>query len=364
VKLWVLVLPAAMLGALPAQGATPPWHGVWQGTIGTLPVRACLQQRGGDYSNGSYYYLRQLKPISLQHEDNGTWTEHVGGGEAVSGTWTIAVSGARLSGQWRGGKTSLPIELARVAIPAAEEDPCGSDAFVAPRVRPIRVTTKPASKAGLAYAEQTYLVGPSFEDVSITSFSYPATRPGDAAINAALRLDPAKPESDADYLGCMKGQLGSLGTDGDFAFSYEPALVTPEFLSVAVNTGGSCGGAHPSTSNTHLTFDRTTGKKADLQLWFNARALEPDEGLRPLTPALKALVMKYFPTEAGADADCRGAVAGSDYWDLAIHRRGIAFTPSLPHVAQACTDTAVVPFGELAPFLSPAGQNGAARLRK
>ena len=361
-RILLFATPLALAVALPSQAATPPWHGVWQGTIGRLPVRACLQQRGGDYQNGSYYYLRQLKPIALEHQDDGTWTEQAGGGETVTGRWSVALTGGRLAGQWRGGKATLPIALTRVAAAAGEDDPCGSDAFMAPRVRPIRVLTKPASKGGFAYSVLTYAVGPSFADVSITSFAFPPTRLGDAAINAALRIDPAKPDGDADYLGCFKGQLASLGIDGDFQFSYEPALVTPELMSVAVSAGGSCGGAHPSMSNKHLAFERMTGKAIDLERWFNDHGLKPDVGLRPLTPALKAVVLKHFPSGQDADADCREVVADSDYWDLAIDRHGIAFDPSLPHVAQGCGDTAIVPFAELAPFLSPVGREVAGRL--
>jgi hypothetical protein len=357
----LLLLAAA---ALPpsAEAAEPPWHGVWQGTIGSLPVRVCLQQRGGEFSNGSYYYVRQMKPIALEHQDDGSWTERADS-DAVTGTWKITAAGARLTGQWRGAKTALPVSLARVPVADGEEDPCGSDEYIAPRVRPVRVTMKRAKAKGFAFTELTYVVGPSFPDVSIVSFSYPATRPGDAAINAALRIDPAKKEGDADYLGCMRGQLGSNGVDGDFAMSYAPALVTPEFISIAANVGGDCGGAHPSESLWHLTFDRVSGRKVALARWFTARGVVPgDPAAAQLAPALKALALKHFPFEQGADADCREAVTMSDYWDLAVDRRGIAFEPSLPHVAQACGATSVVPFAELAPLLSAEGRAGVARL--
>ncbi|MGN6357694.1 MAG: hypothetical protein ACTHLU_09475 [Novosphingobium sp.] len=357
----------ALLAALvlsPSAQAAPAWHGVWQGTIGTLPVRACLQQRSEDYSNGSYYYLSRLQPIPLSREDDGGWSEENG-----SGRWTVTSAGDRLTGTWRGGGKSLPIALTRVAVAPGDEDPCGSQAYIAPRLRPVKIVTKPARKDGFAYSELVYDVGSSFPEVGISSFAYPPTRPGDAAINAALRLDPTKPEGEADYLGCMKMALASGGRDGDFQFSYAPDLVTPAYLSVAASSGGFCGGAHPDESLWHRVFDRASGRQVDLAGWLTPRGVAPGDGernssIRLITPALRALALKHFPFGRGEDADCREAVSDEDYWEIALTRRGLAFTPSLPHVVQACEDAAVVPFADLAPFLSPAGRTGIARLAR
>lgn len=359
-KGWLVL--AALLAPASAQAA-PAWHGVWQGTIGTLPVRACLQQRSETYRNGSYYYLSRLQPIPLSHEDDGGWSE-----ENDSGRWTVTANGQRLTGTWRGGGKALPIALARVAA-AGDEDPCGSDAFIAPRLRPIKITAKPARQDGFAYTEQVYDVGPSFPEVDIASFSYPATRPGDAAINAALRLDPARPGDKADYLDCMKLALASGGRDGDFGLTYTPALVTPDYLSVAVALGGYCGGAHPDESLWHLLFDRASGQQLDLARWFTVRGVLPDGGepgtsIRRITPELRVLALKHFPFGGGEDAECRPAIAEEDYWEIALIRQGVVFTPTLPHVIQACEDGALVPFAELAPFFSPEGKAGSARLAR
>lgn len=358
------LLAAALVLPTSAQAA-PAWHGVWQGTVGALPVRACLQERSETYRNGAYYYLSRLQPIALSHEDDGSWSE-----ENDSGRWTLAAGSAgRLTGTWRGGGKSLSIALARVAVAAGEEDPCGSTAFIAPRLRPAKVVAKAARQQGFAYTQLLYELGPGFPEVEIASFSYPPTRLGDAAINAALRLDPAKPEGEADYAGCMKMALASHGRDGDFHFAYTPELVTREYLSVAVNSGGFCGGAHPDESQWHMVFDRISGKQIDLAGWLTARAVVPGGGeagtsIRRITPALRALALKHFPFGRGEDADCREAISGEDYWELALSRKGIVFTPSLPHVIQACEDAAEVSFAELAPFLSPAGRAGIARLAR
>jgi hypothetical protein len=362
---WAVLLAALPISA--AAQAEPSWHGVWQGRIGTLPVRACLQQRSETYRNGSYYYLNRMKPIPLRAEDDGTWSEEADGG-AITGNWRVENAAPnRLTGTWRSGARTLPITMTRLAA-AGEDGPCGSDAFIAPRLRPARLVARPASKEGFAYTELTYVVGPSFPEVGIVSFSYPPSRPGDRAINASLRVDPAEHEGPADYAGCMKMALASLGRDGDFQFSYVPAMVTPEFLSVAANSGGFCGGAHPSEGVWHLTFDRVSGKSLNLADWFTPRGIinEPSETtpITKLAAPLRPTVLRHYPFEAGQDADCKEVVAQADYWDLSLTRRGIGFTPSLPHVAQACTETAVVPFAQLSAFMTAAGRAGQARLRR
>ena len=237
----------AILGGLlasPALAEAPPpaWEGVWRGTVGTLPVMACLNNNGGEFSRGSYYYLSKMQPIALEHAANGSWSEHGEGGEKVTGTWTVAPrAGGGLSGEWRSGARTLPITLTRVATGSTDDGPCGSVGYIAPRISPVRQAAKPASKGGFSYSEVTYNVGPHFEGVTISSFSYPATQPGDRAINAMLRLDPAKPADPANFVACMQGALGNSGTDGDFAFSYAPGFVGRNFLSVAVDEGGDCG---------------------------------------------------------------------------------------------------------------------------
>ena len=356
----------AMLLAAPVHADTPrpAWEGVWRGTIGTLPVLACLAQRSDSWNMGSYYYLNKLTPIPLNRETDGSWTEHGGSGE-VTGKWTLGVgAGGRLSGQWKAGAKDLPVSLTRVAAAASDDGPCASDAFFAPRVRPVRQSTKPARKDGFAYTEVTYNVGPSFPDVSLSSFSYPEAQPGDRAINAFLRLNPAKPGDPAEYLPCLQSSLASTGSDSEFAFSYTPGLVTRDFVSVAVDSGGTCGGAHPDEAQWHITLDRQTGRKIDLASWFTRAGFlprSPNEGgeIRQIMPALRRLVLSRFRF---AEAECREAVAMEDYWAIGIARGGIAFQPNLPHVAAACADSAVVPFAALNPFLSPVGKQGAAKL--
>lgn len=362
-----LMILAALLVPVAAH-AEPSWQGVWQGTIGKLPVRACLQLRSETYRNGSYYYLNRMKPIPLRAEDDGSWSEEADGG-AVTGKWRVeSATPNRMTGTWRSGARTLPIVFTRLASDG-DDGPCGSDAYIAPRLRPVRITTQPASKDGFAYTVIKYDVGPSFPEIGIASFSYPATRPGDRAINVALRVDPREHEGPADYVGCMKMAHAAHGRDGDFQFTYTPYLVTSEFVSVAANSDGSCGGASPFTANWHVTFDRQTGRRIDLGLWFTSSAVPPpsDGEVRSthlIGTRLRQIVLRYFPWDSQADSDCRDAVSSQEYWRMSVNHKGIAFAPDLARVVMACGATALVPFADLAPFLSAEGRAGILRLRR
>lgn len=360
-----LAAALALFATVPAaaEEAPPqPWEGVWQGTVGTLPVRLCLSQRSETWSVGAYYYLSQLKTIGLDRQDDGSWVEKAGNSDAVTGRWTLRLSGNGLAGEWRQGAKSLPLALTRVAADIAD-GACGTREFLEPRILPVKLREAPKALGKFTYRELTWDVGRGFPEVSLTSFAYAPTQPGDKAILTALRLDPAKREGDADYVSCFQGSLGSLGTDGDFSFGYAPRAATSAYLTVTANAGGFCGGAHPYGDYWWLTFDRKTGRKVDLGTWLTPAAVPrgdwfEDSALRPLSPAFRGMVMRRLRFE---DRECREVVNQAEYWAIGLDRSGLVFSPSLPHVAKACGDDAAVPFAELAKWLSPAGKAGAAR---
>jgi hypothetical protein len=365
------VLPAILLGVAgvsPAQAAGE--EGVWQGTIGTLPIRACLtRDEDGKWGTGSYFYLSKLKPLRLEAADEGpdlVERESLGA-EQESARWRVAPKGTdALGGEWRRGARALPIALRRVPATTSDDGPCASDAYLAPRMRPLRVTAAPTTQGTLRYTKLTYSAGPAFPDVTLASFAIAETQPGDKAINAAVRLDPAKPDSPGDYLACVRQGLAQTGTDGDYDAEITPSVVPGDFLSADVSIGWSCGGAHPDNASYSLTYDRRTGREVRLASWLLPSAVTPpgsgDSGHSfRVTPAFRQLLLKRFPFDPQA-AECREPVAEEDYWTVAILATGLGFAPQLPHVVQACEDTAVVPFRELAPFLSAAGREGAGRL--
>jgi hypothetical protein len=365
-------LPFALsLALLPTAPAVAAEDGVWQGTIGSLPVRVCLAKDpdSDGWWRGSYYYLSRLAPIGLEAAAQGSdlVVSLDSSADQADPRWNVArTATGGLTGQWKSKTRSLPIALRPVPWRKNDDGPCGSDAFLAPRLKPLTVRAAPATKAGIRYTKLTY-VAPAFPGYEMRSFALPETQPGDKAINAALRLDPAKENGPGDYVSCARTALTQVGTDGYFSGAVEPDLITPEFVSAQVSIGWDCGGAHPSEANYHWTFDRRTGVAIDLSRWFLPSALggQEENGERWVEPkpALQRLILRNFPFDPQAD-ECREPITGQAAWTLSLQRKGIGFYPSLPHVIQACAETAVVPFAELTTMLSPAGKHGVARLTR
>lgn len=361
---------AALLGlAGQAQAAeSPALEGVWSGTIGTLPVRACLMDASVEPARGSYYYLSQKEPIPLNQLDGAKgWQEDAG----AKARWTIALQGnGRITGSWTTGDRTLPIALSRVAMGDDGEldGACRASAYLAPRIIPLKPVAKAETKGKFSYSHWQYPVDKSLEDtVDIAIFQIPLQRPGDKAINARLRglLDPA--EGRANYADCMLGSIWQSGRDGDFYLSAAPSFASSEWIDAEVNEGGYCGGAHPSGATSHMVFDRGSGKEVQLATWLAPRGMSANWdaeakvwNTRLLAPLRKRVIAAMPEND---DADCRAAVAEADYWNLSLTPKGIGFTPSLAHVMQACEDTAELSFAELAPWLSPAGKTAAARMK-
>ena len=82
--------------ALAAAAASNPSElpGVWEGTVGNLPVRACFGARIGD--SGAYYYLSRLRPIPLDEEEG---NDAFSGAERQAVAWASSGHADRLAGR-------------------------------------------------------------------------------------------------------------------------------------------------------------------------------------------------------------------------------------------------------------------------
>ena len=358
----VLALPGIARAADLAQPpAAPTVQGVWRGAIGALPVQVCLTQGRESDGFGNYYYLSQLKSIHLYRLDDGDWRED---DPKIDARLTFKQDSVnQLSGTWHRGAKSLPLKLARVAIAAADDKdrPCGAREFIAPRITPFKLVAKPARRGSFAYTALHYDIGRGFDGVELDSFAFAPSKPGDPAINAALKLDPYRADGPADYLGCISSALASNGRDGSFEVGNEPFAIAPSFLTVKCSEGDDCGGAHPNNGYAWTSYDRRSGKVIALGSWFAGfAASEHNDGTGEsgIPIALRKLIVTRMTF---GDKECGDVVGDADYWSLGLTARGMIFSPSLPHVAQACVDDAVVPYALLRRFLSPTGKAGVAR---
>jgi hypothetical protein len=365
-RVWALcaVLLTGASPLLRAADPTPPvWQGVWQGMIGTLPVRACLawdQVSSGD-AVGSYYYLSRLRAIHLaQQGTSRVWNE---GDTAPAPRWTFAQVGRdRLSGTWSGGGRSLPFRLSRIASDD-KEAPCAGEAFNGPRWRPLTVKATPAVKDGVRFRSLVFGVGPAFSSISLSGFELIGDDAATRRINAGLRQRVPGPQE--EWRGCVTGGLEAHGYDGNLDATLAPTLITPRWLGAALTQIDECGGAHPNSGVVPVTFDRATGAAVDLHDWLGDGAVDRSQATVDLPPTIRPAFRRLIIAKAGdLEPDCRDALAGESFWDIGLDRRGLTFRPELPHVTQACADDVLVRWATLARFLTPAGRAGRESLIK
>jgi len=209
--------------------------------------------------------------------------------------------------------------------------------------RPVTVTAQPELKPGLATMPQ--IAAPADD--------------AERRINAALRrLD-----------GNVRKAAKSCQADGGARSSWTRTIRTPmrgpHFLSVEIRDDMFCGGAHPSTGLMAIVYDLTTGAPVDWTKLLpptltGAVALaEGLDGTKMVTLASKRLhalyLERYRPKDSkakreGDDNDCRAVVQETAQSDppgmmawLDAKAGGLAVQFDLPHYAQACADTVVIP---------------------
>jgi len=358
-----VIAPLLTLAAA-AAAAPAGLPGVWEGTIGDLPVRACFTGRES-YTFGAYYYLSRRQLIALNEVEGSASAFYEGnGGLAAQPRWLIEnAAGDRLAGRWTGGARTLPVRLRRVARQEGEDSPCGSMAFHQPRLEGVHVARTRASAEGVVYTKLALDHGGRF-DVTVESFALDGDGAAIRQINAALARGFAG--DPPEWLGCIQDSLSDGGFEGSFAEILAPAMVSRRWLSVSHHWDGFCGGAHPDSSNTYRLFDLESGREADLYDWLNARAVRREgprgtgEESKTLTPALRAAILAGWRAEA---SECEEVVRDSDYWNIGLTRQGITFSPSLPHVVQACEEDFTMSFARLQPFLSAEGAANARALQ-
>lgn len=346
-----LLVPSAA-SAQPAAAAGLP--GIWEGTIGTLPVRACFVTR--EYGSfGAYYYRSRMKLLGLEAQDGTTDAFGETGGDVTAQWRTVRVAGDNLTATWTSGRQGLPVRLHRVAATLGEEGACASVAFHQPRLEGVHTVSTRATADGTAYTKLTLDTAGHFE-IGVETFALD----GDSA--AVRRINTALGESLAGtppgWLSCVTDSLATHGSEGQANESLTPAMISRRWLSVASASDWDCGGAHPDSSSRYRLFDLTSGAETELLDWFTPAAVKREtfegstEVARTLEPAFRAFLLAGWHVDPGA-AECDEVIRSQEDWSVGLTRDGFVFSPSLPHVVQACEENFTVDFDRIRPWLTP-----------
>ena len=363
----------AVGGAAAAPADPPrPWTGVWAGTVGGEPVRACFGTMDPD--QGAYYYLRHLRLLTLDPVDAAkaggpgqAWTEtdpappRKVAHPKDSPQWRLSPApGGALAGAWSQGGRTLPVRLTPVAYAADGNPttPCGALAFSAPRFIPPTLVRRPAVLDGVRYTQLAWDVGAHF-GADLKSFALPPVTPGAARVNAQIAIPRPRLGGKAlpGYLDCAMGAVGDFGQDGEYSDTLAPDLITGRWLVTDHVVSVSCGGAHPDAEETYKVWSLTAGKPVDPMTWFRPAALSPPapKSYDPpaIGPGLRKLLVAHWTRD---DEDCKDIAGDQAEWSIHPTREGLAFFPQLPHVVFACSDDDVIPYRDLSPLLNETGR--------
>jgi hypothetical protein len=351
-----LALASTSLAAEPSASS-----GVWRGKIGAAPVVACL-----DANSGEYYYekFRSSIPLNASKPQDGSLIEgeEDGSGRGATGRWSgFTIHGTQLQATWSSaeGSKQLPIELTRVAA-LQHDDSCDSG-DIAAYEKPRRTASSRVEGPVVASKIQNLLTesspvdaGPKIrvlsaelKDDTIRILQLQATDPGATRINSTLRewFDSAL----SSYYRCRNfGKQGSFELEAD-----ELALASERWLGVRRIDRWMCGGPYPGADISVESFDRQTGEPVDPAEWIEI-------GDDPATGLLKRLLDSEFQDAGSVEyreqqAECREAWETARFmvWPTSA---GLAFSPNLAHVDQACGDDVELSNAEVAPFLTALGR--------
>ena len=329
----------------------PSWKGVWKGTLGKQGVTACFQIDDEHFFRfGLYYYDKYRQPIRLNIGDD----EAKAGAKLIldeprdvdyntTGSWELATSAKdTLAGTWAGNGKQFALSLVRVPIANrdASNDPCGSDEFNSGR-KMTHLVTSTDKLNGSQYRVITV------KNEGIASFELIGSDRNTRSINEQLRADLESEINEA--FNCTSYVLGARGEQGDYGSVRKPIFLTDHWVSAETHSENFCGGAHPNADVAYKTWNRETGREEDIWTWFNASGAKVTQHPKveqmeawneiQIMPKLRAQIARRWGK--GGDENCDNIGENEDFWRISIDNGGLNFTPELPHVIFACTDTGI-----------------------
>lgn len=357
VSLWAPALLLAVAGNCSAQDA---WRGIWEGTIGQMPVRVCLDGKDGEDSR--YYYLKHGKDILLQRieGEEGGWQEGEEHSDQPGGKWQLTKEGADIMrGTWlsaKAGKKS-PILLKRTTVPVSEERSlCEGEYFFQPVADAERLVPGPVKFFGRH----------SYQELS-TRMPRHGRQDSDVP-NAIVLRDYGDSGASVNQflLQRLRQRLARHhDTRNGLAESREEVVwLSDRWLSLREMEWASGHGISGS-STWFETWDLATGKKFKLWRWFNARSgawheEAGNDGVEQAFTTTRALQKAIGPFDNnGGDPDCKDP--GKSWREPRLVPGGIEFEAG---VTGPCLESVVVSFKVLQPFLNEEGRRQAAALQR
>lgn len=356
-------IPIAILTGLQLMLGAGALADTFTGTLGGKPVVVELTtDQKGKLDGGQYGYLSQRRVLLLRKSERAGLLEEYRvkspGDEVVSGYWSLRRAGRGWEGQWlkQPGANGLPLRLEPAALP--EETTRALGQTIQPRLRPepfnLLLAQSPAlairagktqSQAGLRITPLRWQRGDALVAASV-QLAEPA-QPGDAAINAALRLLLQGSIVDAEHCSAAAGDFQ------DFQQESTITHASARYLNVQTQTEYNCGGAHPNAGYSSRVYDRQNGQEIDL-----GKQVYHVDG--PQQAAFRQLVAATLKRELNKEErgdECYAGFladpAGTEYPWLrlnGIDGKGVIVSLDYAHAEQACGLDLTLPYASLQRF--------------
>lgn len=346
--------------------------GVWQGTIGALPIIACLETVEGEV-DGRYYYLRHLLPIVVRSSDTKKGSaprliEHAARASQSSAAWTLLPpAGSVMTGAWQSNGKALAIKLARVPLKKGEQHDgaCNSAAFHRPREQPGKIRSAAAQLGRISYQSLKLDMGRHMSG-DLVSFQLNGNAPATERINAGLRQ--ALLAEQANVFLCEQNAIASALPSADFLSHTKPVLITAHWLVAESYMSSSCGSARPNYDTAFATWSLADGARVDPWSWFATTGkfaqVERTMPASRIAPALNDILRRAWREDPDQEPECKEAIApGAIDWMLRPTPAGMAFTPSLTHLSHECANDVLIPYRELVPLMNATGKAAVASLQ-
>jgi hypothetical protein len=348
---------------------------LWEGTLGKSAIVAELDP-AGDHARGRYFYRRHHRVIELSAADAVDGRASGKAPQAVTleessmdaqdtAYWRLepAIGDAR-AGEWVGGGKRLPIRLRRIdpaALPATDDpwlvEVRKTDPFLFLQLQGLPLEAgKRETVAG--YRLQWWREPNSDVALFRVIDGYPAAQL--PAINRALAREQWR--NVVAYFEC------TTSSNGEYDFSATLDYIGRDALSVALDAGYYCGGAHPDFDEVGLNLDPRTGRELVLEdvLWLGdgpPPAIGEDAGDEAraqyrndvLAPWLSARFAALYPDQMREGGDEDGE--GCDYTDPGlwtfgnwhITRDGLRFGAYFTRAVRVCDnpDWSVLPWQDV-----------------
>lgn len=346
---------AAVLLLLLSTAQADDGRRVFTGTLGQTPIVLELNTQQQDEVTGRYFYQKYHRDLSLSGSLHGSTLTLVEGNNRYGDdkplpTLKLKATTDGWQGEWQSpqGK-KLAVKLSEAELPAPTPNTLPSIAALSSSepyeyLRLQGLKLKPLKQQEfMGYTLQWWEEPES--KISLFSVESGYSAQDQLRINQLL-LGRLWSEV-ISYHSCMLGG----GENAEQYQSVEPTFLSADVVSLNINTGYDCGGAHPDVSNSPINLNVHTGQALSLQdvVWIGERA---DNQADVFAPWLIKQLTALYPSEMKKPAE--GDEDSCDYTDpdvwsvLGWHftAQGIYVGPYFARVQRVCDepDWTILPY--------------------